>query len=357
MAVTPDDVLRVARQYIHPDRLSIVLVGNARAFIPQLQSVGFTDFEIIPLPQLDLMSATLRRDEKNASFGTFGTFGSFDSFESFGSLRVRRVAYSPQQTNPRAGGPARGGQPSGGTNPNGSNVSNDPNGSNDSNGSALLRQVVDAKGGLAALKGVKTVIAEAETRILTQQPIASTTRTYVVYPDRFRVDATIPDPSGAGRAAEVTQTYNAGRAWIKDPSGVHEPPAEMLGDFAASVRRDTFPMLIDAAEGRLTVRRLADEKSGTQTLRVLELRGPNLDPVRLYIDSDDLIAKQSYSTPGPDGKPGTTEEIYSDYRVVNGIRVPFETQLARAGSPMLRRTLTKVTFNATVDPSTFDKPR
>jgi hypothetical protein len=37
--------------------------------------------------------------------------------------------------------------------------------------------------------------------------------------------------------------------------------------------------------------------------------------------------------------------------------VPFETQLARAGSPMLRRTLTKVTFNGQVDPSIFDRPR
>src|SRR5207237_442974 len=43
LAVTPDDVQRVARQYVRPDRLSIVLVGNARAFIPQLQAVGFTD--------------------------------------------------------------------------------------------------------------------------------------------------------------------------------------------------------------------------------------------------------------------------------------------------------------------------
>jgi zinc protease len=29
LAITPDDVQRVARQYIRPDRLSIVLVGNA----------------------------------------------------------------------------------------------------------------------------------------------------------------------------------------------------------------------------------------------------------------------------------------------------------------------------------------
>ncbi len=35
-AITPDDIQRVARQYLHPDRLSVVLVGNASAFTGQL---------------------------------------------------------------------------------------------------------------------------------------------------------------------------------------------------------------------------------------------------------------------------------------------------------------------------------
>ena len=58
----PDDIQRVARQYIKPDRLSIVLVGNAQGFVSQLRAVGFTDFEIIPIEQLDLMSATLKKE-------------------------------------------------------------------------------------------------------------------------------------------------------------------------------------------------------------------------------------------------------------------------------------------------------
>jgi zinc protease len=63
-AVTPDDIQRVAQAYIRPDRLSIVLVGNARAFVQQLRAVGFTDFEVIPIEQLDLMSGALKRDSR-----------------------------------------------------------------------------------------------------------------------------------------------------------------------------------------------------------------------------------------------------------------------------------------------------
>src|SRR5262249_56939671 len=46
-AVTPDDIQRVAKLYLRPDRLSVVLVGNAKAFTSQLSAVGFGGYETI----------------------------------------------------------------------------------------------------------------------------------------------------------------------------------------------------------------------------------------------------------------------------------------------------------------------
>ena len=60
-AITPDDIQRVARQYLKPDRLSVVLVGNASAFTKDLAGVGFSKYEQIELPNLDLTSVTLQR--------------------------------------------------------------------------------------------------------------------------------------------------------------------------------------------------------------------------------------------------------------------------------------------------------
>ena len=60
-AITPDDIQRVARQYLKPDRLSVVLVGNASAFVKELAGVGFPKYEQIELPNLDLASVTLQR--------------------------------------------------------------------------------------------------------------------------------------------------------------------------------------------------------------------------------------------------------------------------------------------------------
>ena len=66
-AVTQDDIARVAGQYLLPDRLSIVLVGDAAGFVRQLPAVGFEDFEVIPVEELDLMSPSLRRAAPGAA--------------------------------------------------------------------------------------------------------------------------------------------------------------------------------------------------------------------------------------------------------------------------------------------------
>jgi zinc protease len=60
-SVSPDDVQRVARTYLRPDRLAVVLVGNADAFVKDLRGVGFGEYERIPMEQVDLLAADLKK--------------------------------------------------------------------------------------------------------------------------------------------------------------------------------------------------------------------------------------------------------------------------------------------------------
>ena len=57
LKVTPDEIQRVARWFIRPSQLSVVLVGDADKFVNDLKGIGLGTFERIPIERLDLMSA------------------------------------------------------------------------------------------------------------------------------------------------------------------------------------------------------------------------------------------------------------------------------------------------------------
>ena len=68
-SVSPDEVQRVARSFLHPDRLAVVLVGDADKFVKDLRGVGFGEFERIPLDQVDLLAADLRKGGRPGAAG------------------------------------------------------------------------------------------------------------------------------------------------------------------------------------------------------------------------------------------------------------------------------------------------
>ena len=62
-AVTVDDIQRVAQDYVHPQALSIVLVGEARAFLDDLAGAGFAEYEVLSVDDVD----SWRPDQRQAA--------------------------------------------------------------------------------------------------------------------------------------------------------------------------------------------------------------------------------------------------------------------------------------------------
>jgi zinc protease len=46
LAVTPEDVQRVAREYLRPDRFAIVIVGDAEKIAPELEALGIGNVHV-----------------------------------------------------------------------------------------------------------------------------------------------------------------------------------------------------------------------------------------------------------------------------------------------------------------------
>jgi len=61
LKVTPDEIQRVARWFIRPSQLSVVLVGDADKFVNDLKGIGFANYERIPIDRIDLMSPDLMK--------------------------------------------------------------------------------------------------------------------------------------------------------------------------------------------------------------------------------------------------------------------------------------------------------
>jgi hypothetical protein len=302
-AVDVEDIQRVAREYLHPDRLTIVLVGDASSFMSQLTGAGFERFERIPVQDLDLFAADLRRKP--------GAPAGAARFKPIAYRTIEPVPVAPVADSTRA----------------------------------LLDKVIAAKGGLKRLKAIRTVRAEAVARVnMAGEERSITTTTSIEYPDRYRVDADTA-------AGPLVQVFADGRYWVRDSRGVNEPSPEVREDIKSSVQRDLVPLLLRAAAGKVRVR---EEPIDNPAQAALAFQADDLAPVTLVINRiNGLVVRQQYH---PAGAEGLAVDEYFDYRTVDGLQVPFKAVVRRPGAPLLERVIKKVEYNVALPPGLFTRP-
>jgi zinc protease len=299
-AITPDDIQRVAREYLRPDRLSIVLVGDASVFGKQLAGVGFEQYERIPLADLDLGSADLKRHGSPA-------------------VRYSPAAYRvPEHQTPVA---------------------------------ELISRAVAAKGGLEKLRSIKTIKATAITTLYSGSAgVDVDTTSYIRYPGAFRVDAVM-------RGGTVTQVFSGGEYWIKDERGVREAPEAVADQIRGTVQRDVVGLLLALADGKVAARRLPDVVDAGRGLHAIGVGGRGMQAVTVLLDpATALILAQRYEMPTGSGTSSLMEETFSDYRNVAGLQVAFSAVVRRAGTPFLTRRVRTFEYNVPIDPALFTKP-
>lgn len=325
-AVRADDIERVARYYLKPDRLAIVLVGNAAAFTSQLKGLGFTTFDIVEMDDLDVMAADFRRARTHAESAGFALPGGAPA-----QAALRPVAY--QATAAQGAGQTR--------------ATADEN----ARARAMLDRIIAAKGGLDRLKAIKSLVATTRARALgadaPKEP--ADTVTYIEYPNRVRVESKIG-------TAEIVQVYDGTRAWVRDPNGTHDVPEEFIRDFQNGLKRDTIALLLAAADNRVRVRRLSDVKDDKGAIQeALEFSGTDFDPLVMYVDpATGLVSRQTYVAGGM-GRP-LVEESFSDYRNVESVQINYAASVRIGGTPALERTVTDIKIGGPLDPALFKRP-
>jgi hypothetical protein len=353
-AVTVDDIQRVARTYLRPDRLSVVLVGNAAAFAPQLRGAGFGTFETIDLGDLDLVSATLKRSGGRAPVANHGRFSRRAVVAAF-----RRTVSGPAKAGQP--GPAKAGhyefssefssvvsalRRTQSQTPAGASQIAEQEGAK---AVALLDRAVAAKGGLEKLRGLKTLVAHQNVTVQSAaQPASFDTVNYIGYPDRLRIETKLPGGMNV-------QACDGREVWVKDQRGVRTEPDPVLRQVRNSLRRDVISLLVGAKSGSLTPRILPDvQNTEGRVDHVLELSAPDLNPVLLYVNpASGLVDKLTFVDEAP-SRP-LVEEWFDDYRPIEGIQIPFKGT-RRIGQQSVERRTTDVKVNVSLDPALFKRP-
>jgi zinc protease len=310
-AITPDDIQRVAREYLHPDRLSIVLVGDASVFAKQLAGAGFDQYERIPLSDLDLGSPDLKRRPTTTQGRPMPA--------------AYRIPDSEQvQPAPRA------------------SVTSASASADD-----LIEKAVRAKGGIEKLRSIRTIKLGSTTTLLDgASNVDVETTHFIQYPSAFRVDMKTS-------TGPVVQVFNRGDYWVQDAKGVGTPSAPIADQIRGNVQRDVVGLLIALVDGKVKATRLPDITEDGRALPVLEVQGKGMPTVALVLDPvTSLIVSERYVVPPGD----RVEERFSDYRSVDGLQVAFTAVVSMAGQPVLNRRVRSFEYNIPLDPALFSKP-
>ena len=279
-AVRPDDIERVARYYLRPDRLSIVLVGNAAAFASQLRGLGFTTFEVVEmdgsrshggrLPAAGRAAARPRCARRSGAGWRAGvpraSAISADGRVSAVHARSRRAV----RHHGEEGAAAR----------------------------ALLDAIVAAKGGLERLRAVKSIVATTARGALGAERAAR----HADDGHLHRVPQSRARRVEASAGATSCRCSTARAPGCAIPNGTHDVPRARSCATSKTASGATRSALLLAADRRPASASAACPTSRTSAGAVrqaLEFSGADLDPMVMYVDpATGLVVKQTYVAGG-----------------------------------------------------------
>lgn len=201
-------------------------------------------------------------------------------------------------------------------------------------GKQLLERAQQAMGGAGKLAAVKDATQIVE---LALEPAAGGFKVKEVSmylaPDQLRQEQELP-------FGKIIVYTDGKTGWLSTPQGVQPMPAEILKQAQGELFRELFAVMLSDRDPSRTVNAVGEN--------AIEISAAN-GGLRLTIDFDPatgLPAREVYTEPGQNGAPAETTDIFSDWREVAGIKLPFKAIQQENGMKMLEATVSEYRINS-----------
>lgn len=216
---------------------------------------------------------------------------------------------------------------------------------------ALLEQAIQSLGGSAYL-GVRDLQLTGRTySFFHGRPTSNGVVfwRFVQYPDKERVEVT--------KQRDIAQVYNGNKGWEITYKGPHPMDQKDMSDYLRR-RRFSLETILRTWVNDPSVALFyeGNDIAAEHPAVKVTLINANNESVTLYIDTDThLPIKKSFSWRDPvDKQRNVEEEIYDNYRQVQGIMTPYDFTRFYNGDMAGQRFLFSASYNQGLDPAMFD---
>jgi hypothetical protein len=215
-------------------------------------------------------------------------------------------------------------------------------------GKQLLAKTREAMGG-DKLGGITSVVSKATLTITTPQGEMS-----------LKTEATRKAGKSTQKMAtpmgEILQGFDGSVVWMKVGGKLQDAPPTATAAAKEEAFRETIGLLASAP--KWTAQALGESKFGGKSVEGLLITDPATNMhVRLFVDpKTSLLAGRVY-TGSLMGPPGEIEEVYLDFKDVDGVKFPSHSVLSQNGAKRAELKIEEIAVNGSVPDSAFSKPQ
>ena len=227
-------------------------------------------------------------------------------------------------------------------------------------GQSLIEKAVAAMGGASLIDGL-TSYQEKSTSWQARQrgEVEVKTDLTVLFPDRIRLDQVMPDYQNPSAMRHGGLLIAAGEAFAITPNGMRPMREAVRIDQEHEINRRPLAMLRARKSTGANPAVIGSAKVGETAVEQVAV-GIDGASYTLGIDpASGRILSLSYRRRGPAGDFGQLTKVFSDFRTVDGLTLPFKITAAFNDQPWKEQsaTIESITINGKVDPAVFERPK